>query len=152
MADPETIKIWEILRQELKLLKLMMQKVIKVPGPKLDPNATMKLQEKIFDNTETAMVFSQSIAKAFKETGIDLEDEETFACLMCVVKKPAYVSEAGPTPEPSITLFMAHPDSSSDDFPFAELPAAAWRPICYIMEPVIMEAVMKKREQDKIKY
>lgn len=156
MTDPETIAKWEEFRRAVMEFKRMMAELEfpNWPGPKPDPFATMKLQAKIFDNTKTAMVFSQSMAKIFKETSIELEDDETFACIMFVVKKPTRISEVmDPTPEPSMIPRMLSSDSSVDfGFPFAELTGAAWRPLCYIMEPVIMEAVMERMKQDKINY
>jgi hypothetical protein len=145
MTDLETIRKWEALRQEMKLWTYM-----ELPKPFPEPFATMKLQAKIFDNTETAMFFSEGIAKVFKEKGIELKDDETFACLMCVVKKPMYISEAmGPTPQ----LMMMAPDSAGNlNWPWGVLSASAYRPIRYIMEPTIMKQVMQVREQDKIKY
>ena len=127
-----------------------------LPGPRPDPQATMKLQAKIFDNTKTAMAFSNCIADTITETGIELKDDETFACAMYVVKKPTYISEVvDPTPEPALTPYMLQPDSPADlGFPFGVIKEEAWPPIRYrvILEPVIMEKVIKKRQEDKINY
>jgi hypothetical protein len=128
--------------------------VTPLPGPRPDPQATMKLQAKIFDNTKTAMAFSENMLKTFKETGIELEDDETFACAMYVVKKPTHISEVtGPHPVPSLIPCMLSPDSSGDlGFPFGVIKEEAWPPIRYIMEPAIMEPVMKSLENGKIIY
>ena len=120
----------EIMAMERALLKLD-PGLIPFPGPRPDPVATMKLQAKIFDNTKTAMVFSENMAKVLKETNMELEDDETFACFMYVVKKPTHISEVmDPTPEPALIPYMLSPDSSEDlGFPFAEIKEEAWPPI-----------------------
>jgi hypothetical protein len=64
-----------------------------------------EVRGQIFADPEKAMVFSEGLAEAFEQTGIELEDNETFACLVCVVPRSRYVSEvigpsfleAGPT-------------------------------------------------------
>jgi hypothetical protein len=150
----------EIMAMERALLRLDLG-LIPFPRPRPDPVATMKLQAKIFDNTKTAMIFSENMLKTFKETGIELKDDETFACAMYVVKKPTYISEVmDPTPEPALPEpalipYMLSPDSSGDlGFPFGVIKEEAWPPIRYqvIMEPAIMKLVIKSREQGKINY
>jgi hypothetical protein len=152
MAEDHMVR-WMMRELERALLTLDFPGLIPFPGPRPDPVATMKLQAKIFDNTKTAMAFSNCIADTITERGIELKDDETFACAIYVVKKPTYISEVvDPTPEPALTPHMLHPDSPADlGIPF---PGAAWRTLCYrvIMEPVIMEKVIKKRQEDKINY
>jgi hypothetical protein len=61
---------------------------------------TIKLGDEIGDNSDVAMAFSNHVAQAFIETGIKLADDETFACMLCVVKKPQYASDVtGIAPE-----------------------------------------------------
>lgn len=79
--------------------------------PPLKPIATIRLKAKIFDNSEIAVVFSQRMEETFKKTGIELGDDETFACLIGVVENPTYISEVmDPTPEPSLISLMTYSD------------------------------------------
>lgn len=113
---------------------------------------SVEVEQEIFETSTNAVTFGGYIERAFKETGIKLKDDETFACHICVVKKPTYISEVmHPTPEPMVPMMMT-PDSDWGEWPFGVLTASAYRPICYIMEPTIMKQVMKVKEQDKIKY
>jgi len=114
-----------------RTLKEVLEESIDVP-PRPDGMWSDKVLKEIFDSSEKAMIFSENIAKAFKATDTELKDNETFACLICVIKKPKYISEVtglSPQPEP--------PDQPR---------------VNYIMEPVIMKQVMDTLEQDKIKY
>ena len=115
-----------------------------------DPDATMELNVSIFDKPETAMAFSESIANVFKDTNTELKDDETFACIMCVVKKPTHISEAM---DPIPLMSMMPVDSGGvSNWQTALLDPKRDRSIYYLMEPTIMQQVMKAREQDKIKY
>ena len=146
--DLEKLIEMEKARQEM----LLWARLNMSPVPKVipDPFATMKLQAKIFDNTKTAMVFSKAIDRAFKDTSTELKDDETFACIMCVVKKPTYMSEAM---DPIAPVLMMSVDSGGDsNWPIDVLDPKRDRSIYYLMEPTIMQQVMKAREQDKIKY
>ena len=113
---------------------------------------SVEVEQELFETSTNAVTFGGYIERAFKETGIKLKDDETFACHICVVKKPTYISEVmHPTPEPMVPKMMTS-DSDRGEWPFGVLTASAYRPICYIMEPTIMKQVMKVKEQDKIKY
>jgi hypothetical protein len=90
-------------------------------------------RSKIFANKENAMIFSKKLEEAFNKTGVKLADDETYACFVCVVKKPQYASEA---------LALD---------PLGQKVEGAPR-VNYIMEPAIMESVMSTIEQDTIKY
>ena len=168
MTNLETIDKWESIRADVMAIKRGEQEAPLPFGVK--PFATRNMLEKIFDDTDKAMVFSHALEKAFQETSIKLKDDETYACMLYVVKKPRNLSEvAGPTPEPSIPEYMLEaidptPEpadimakmaaQSHDDFPFMEIISSVWRSIRYkvVMEPAIMKKVMKKREDDKIDY
>ena len=52
-----------------------------------------EIKAEIFSDQNKAMLFSSKIQEAFNESGIELKEDETFACLLCVIKKPQYVSE-----------------------------------------------------------
>ena len=71
--------------------------------------------------------------EAFRESGVELADDETYACFVCVVKKPEYVSEA-------LALNPLHQD-------FGSTPR-----INYVLEPAIMESVMNAIEKERINY
>lgn len=175
-TEVETIRKAEELLEELELLRRSM---LTMPLPQfVKPWPTIKLLEKIHDSSKTAKIFAGHVDKAFQEAGIKLEEDETFACMLCVVKKPKYVSEVtglssefiveGPTPEPSapdptpepgqITRGMVRKmglDAPTEqDFHFRKIHAKAWRSIRYniVMEPAIMEKVTKRKEDDRIHY
>ena len=75
------------------------------PWPQPCDMRSKEVRGQIFDDPQKAMIFSEALAEAFEQTGIQLEDNETFACLVCVVPRSRYVSEvigpafleAGPT-------------------------------------------------------
>ena len=90
-------------------------------------------RSKIFATKETAMIFSKKLEEAFNKTGVTLDEDETYACFVCVVKKPQYVSEA---------LALDPLGQKVGGMPRVN----------YIMEPAIMESVMSTLEQDTIKY
>lgn len=133
----------------------------------LQPEATMKLVDKVRKDASTAMAFSSGLDQLFEQAGIHFKDDETFACMLCVVKKPEYASEVtalapenailDPTPEPAqrapaAVPKMAYEGSAGEDFPFTQLHAKAWRSVRYnvVMEPRIMKKVLKKEEDDRI--
>lgn len=95
--------------------------------------ASIDLRGKIFSNKKNAMVFSNKIAEAFKEAGIKLAKDETYACLVCAVKKPKYTSEALAL-DP---LIIGNKEASR---------------INYVMEPTIMKSVMRHIASDRIDY
>ncbi len=75
-----------------------------------------EVRGQIFGDPQKAMVFSKGLAEAFRETGIELQDDETFACLVCVVPISGYMSEViGPSfPDAVSTMsslnFIPRPD------------------------------------------
>jgi hypothetical protein len=95
--------------------------------------ASADLREKIFSDEKIAMIFSNKMAEAFKEAGVELDDAETYMCLVCAVEKPRYTSEAISL-DP---LLVAKQDGSR---------------VNYVMEPAIMKSVMKHIAKDEIKY
>jgi hypothetical protein len=96
-----------------------------------DKERTNKMWSIIFNDREKAMVFSKHLAQALKETKINLEDDETFSCLVFVSKKPEYLSAIIPPASQDM-------DSRSNARLFQ------------IMEPKIMEAVLDIVEKDKV--
>lgn len=102
------------------------------PGPTCGRNS-IEARSKIFGNKRNAMIFSEKMEEAFGESGVKLADDETYACLVCVVKKPEYVSEAL-TLNPLLQNIGGTPR------------------VNYILEPAIMESVMNTIEQDAINY
>lgn len=96
-----------------------------------DKERTKKMWSEIFNDREKAMVFSNHLAQALKETKISLKDDETFSCLVFVSKKPEYLSAIIPPASQDM-------DSRSNARLFQ------------IMEPKIMEAVLDIVEKDKV--
>lgn len=94
---------------------------------------SLEIRKELFSNPETAMLFSQSIAKAFEKAGLKLKDDETFACLICVQKKPTYISEV---------ISTSSLASKSQQL----------APMDHIMEPAIMKQALDVLEREKIKY
>jgi len=106
---------------------------LKIPPLPTCGGKSLEARYRIFATKRNAMVFSEKLEEAFKETGVKLDDGETYACLVCVVKKPQYVSEA-------LTVD-----------PLSQNVEGASR-INYILEPAIMNSVMNAMEQDTIDY
>ena len=102
------------------------------PKPTCGRNS-IEVRSKILRNKRNAMIFSKKIEEAFGESGVKLADDETYACLVCVVKKPEYVSEA----------LALNP---------LRLSIENTQRVNYILEPAIMESVMNTIEQDTINY
>ena len=95
--------------------------------------ASVELREKLFADEEHAMVFSHKLAEAFKDAKLELKDNETFTCLICVTEKPKTVTEA----------------LSLDPLGVSK---RSTLPVNYVMEPTVMKSVMKRIEKDKIHY
>ena len=104
---------------------------IKPPRPRCGERS-LAVRDKMFADTGTAMTFSEGLQKAFETTGIQLEKDEAFACLVCVVKKPQYVSEA---------LALDPLGVKTADGPR----------LCYILSPGVMKPMLTAVEQDRIK-
>lgn len=62
------------------------------PGPDFEKRG-IDLRNKIFADAKTALIFSERIEQAFQESGIPLEENETFACFVYVRERPTDVSE-----------------------------------------------------------
>jgi hypothetical protein len=106
---------------------------IKVPPVPSCGARSVKLRKEIFESKGTAMRFSHKLAEAFLESGISLKDDETFACSVCVVKKPQLISEA----------------LALDPLGLRTINASQ---INYILEPAVMAPVLDTVERDKINY
>jgi hypothetical protein len=107
-------------------------------GLKLPPRpscgrSSVEARSKILGNKKNAMIFSKKMDGAFRESGVQLADDETYACFVCVVKKPEYASEA-------LTLNPLHQEMGGQ------------LRINYVLEPPIMESVMNAIERDRIDY
>ncbi len=114
-ADERMMEQWEYWR---KLWASIRAKIDIPPSPVFE-NRCIEVRKKIFADVETAMIFSKSIEQAFQESGIQLEDDETFACFVYVRKKPTDVSEV---------VLPSFPGLHS--------------PLCIIMEPGTMQQIM----------
>lgn len=94
---------------------------------------SIEARTKILGNKKNAMIFSEKMEEAFVESGVKLSDDETYACLLCVVKKPEYISEA-------LALNPLRQNIGGNPR------------VNYILEPAIMESVMNTIEKDTINY
>ncbi|MFC2108263.1 hypothetical protein ACFLS5_02260 [Candidatus Bipolaricaulota bacterium] len=125
-------KLW-LLHQEIQAAwEQLFEGVNLPPRPPCGPRS-LEVRAEILSNQSTAMLFSKTIQEAFKKSGVALKDGETFACSVCVVKKPQYVSEA---------LAIDPLGIRTDCGPR----------IGYIMEPAIMAAALDAVKRDTIDY
>jgi hypothetical protein len=85
---------------------------INIPRPPPCGKRSAEVGQRIFETSTNAMIFSEHIETAFKETKIELEDDETFACHICVVKKPTYISEVVETAAPIGPMMTSDSDWS----------------------------------------
>lgn len=92
---------------------------------------TMKLWSQIYNDRKKAMLFSNHLAKAFKDAKITLEDDEMFSCVVFVSKRPEYLSAIIPPASQNM-------NSQSNTR------------LSQILEPKIMEAVLDVVEKDRI--
>jgi len=117
-----TIRLWEAIRKEMEAYRRW---TAELPWPRfLKPLPTIKLIEEIRNDSGKAMTIANHMAQALDQAGIKLNDDETFACMLCVVKKPNYLSDVtgiapevyveDPNPEP----WVVDPDPE----PFAQNP------------------------------
>lgn len=106
---------------------------LKVPPRPICGVKSIEVRSKILANRKNAMIFSDKLEEAYKKTGIKLDDDETYTCFVCVVKKPQYVSQA---------LALDPLGQNMDGAPN----------INYIFEPAIMASVIDRIEKDKINY
>ncbi len=122
-----------LLQKELQEAWEQLTGRVDIPPKPTCGKRSIEARAQIFESRKNAMVFSMKMEEAFQETGIKLKKGETYACTVCIVKKPRYRSEA----------------LSMD--PLGQNRSGSLR-LNYIMEPVIMESVMKMIEEDKIRY
>lgn len=106
---------------------------IKFPPRPSCGKKSLEARSRIFENSKNAMIFSEKMEEAFYEAEITLKDDETYACTVCITKKPSYVSEAM-TLDPLGQNVEGGPRFN------------------YIMRPEIMKSVMNVIEQDTINY
>ena len=126
---------WEMIR---KMLESEYPPLVWKEGPPIEPPPkcglrSIKIRSEMCGNKENGMIFSRKLDEAFAESGVKLADDETYACVVCVVKKPKSVSEALALNPLGVNMG----DTTS---------------VNYIMEQAIMEPVMNTIEQDKISY
>lgn len=124
--DERLIEQWEAWRA---LWETIMGQIDRPPRPDLE-RRSIELRNKIFADVETALIFSEGIENAFRESGIQLEEDETFACFVYVRERPTDVSEVI-----SPTFLASHPEARS--------------PLSIIMEPETMRRLMEALEKDE---
>jgi len=79
------------------------------------------------------MLFSKKIDEAFQGAKIELAEDETFACSICIVKRPEYVSDA----------------MKLDPLGLGSVGGSR---LNYVLEPAIMAPLVDAIERDKIDY
>jgi hypothetical protein len=94
---------------------------------------SLEVREEILADRENAMLFSRMMEEAFRKSGIALADDEAFACSVCIVKRPQFVSEA----------LKIDP---------LGLGAESGSRLNYILEPAIMESALDAIDRDTIDY
>lgn len=107
--------------------------------PKPDPycdDRTKKFREVLFGKSDNMMVFSKSIARAFKATGIKLNDDETFECMINIRKKPTLSLSKH---KKSSLFFKPDISAGKRKPPF---------PINYIMDPREMKTLIELIEKE----
>jgi hypothetical protein len=102
------------------------------PRPQPCGLRSLKVRKEIFDDPDKTMIISRGLEDSLQQTKVQLEADETFACLICVMKKPKYISEVI---SPAATGAGGREQSR----------------LTYIMEPEIMVQVMEALERDTIK-
>lgn len=127
-ADDRLMALWGLLAEAHEMLFGKLNIPSRPCG-----RASADLRKQIFSDEKNAMIFSNKMAEAVKEAEVELEDDETYMCLVCVVEKPRYISEAVSL-DP---LLVAKHDGAR---------------VNYVMEPAIMKSVMKHIAEDEIKY
>lgn len=125
-------KLWQ-LQKDIQAAWERLFHGLKIPPRPSCGRSSIGTRSKILGNKKNAMIFSTKMDEAFRESGVELADDETYACFVCVVKKPEYVSEA-------LALNPLHQD-------FGSTPR-----INYVLEPAIMESVMNAIEKERINY
>ncbi len=125
-------KLWLLYQEIQAAWERLFGKLKLPPRPPCGPRSG-DIRTKIFSEKSTAMLFSRKMQEAFREAGVALQEDETFACSVCVVKKPQYVSDAL-----ALDPLGLAADSGSR--------------IHYILEPAIMAPALEAIERDKINY
>ncbi len=122
---------WDVKLMELAemLAELAVWRDLDIP-PRPESSLSNEVMDKVCGDASTALRFSRAIEKAFRESGIRLESDETFACRIYTMKKPEYVTEL-----------------------VGQAANAGAKPhVQYIMDPTIMRQAMKVARQDRIRY
>jgi len=106
---------------------------IRPPFPPPCGPRSVAIRKQILQEQSTAMLFSKKLDEAFQGAKIELAEDETFACSICVVKRPTYVSDAMKLDPLGLGRFGGSR-------------------LNYVMEPAIMAPLLDAIERDKIDY
>jgi len=63
------------------------------PRPPPDIKRSLEVRNQIFSDARTTMIFSNALTEAFKNSGIELKENEMFEFVINIREKPAYISE-----------------------------------------------------------
>lgn len=102
------------------------------PWPRPCGPRSLGVRAEIFADTAKAMAISEGLEQIFTKAGVQLKEDESFACLVCVVKKPEFVSEA----------LAVDP---------LGVKAATGARLNYILSPAVMKPMLNAVDQDRIK-
>lgn len=123
--------------RDIEEVKEYLEKLTQLPSDFLPPRPCGRrsevVRDSIISDPKKAMIFSERIQEAFETTGIKLADDETYACLVCIKKKPKYLSE--------IVAIERKGDVGKSTISTD-----------YIMEPSIMKRVAEEMQRDIIDY
>jgi len=106
---------------------------IRLPFPPPCGPRSVAIRKQILQEQSTAMLFSKKIDEAFQGAKIELAEDETFACSICIVKRPEYVSDA----------------MKLDPLGLGSVGGSR---LNYVLEPAIMAPLVDAIERDKIDY
>jgi len=92
----------------------------------------LAVRRELFDDPDKVKTLSTLLVKAFAQVGLQLQADETWACLVFVIRRPEYVSQ-----------LLA---------PASEVAYGQVQPrMHYILEPGILSQVIEAIGRDKLK-
>jgi hypothetical protein len=96
------------------------------------PDRSLAVRRELFDDPDKVKTVSSLLVKAFAQVGLQLQADETWACLLFVIRRPTYISQ----------LLPAGSEAAYE----AALPR-----MNLILEPDILSQVIEAMERDKLK-
>jgi hypothetical protein len=125
-------KLWLLFLELQAAWERVFGKIRKPFPPPCGPRS-IEVRREILEDRSTAMLFSKKLDEAFQRAKVELAEDETFACSICVVKKPEFVSDAMKLDPLGLSMIGGSR-------------------VNYVMEPAIMAPLLGVVEQDRIDY